>query len=346
MHDVGSVLDKMIANDSNIKITATDLTIHRRSNSFAQGTRRAAAYARTDAPTNKLVIKSPKAKCSSKTLAQFTEDMRCQALYKAFALELNALSEGHHSLDFLTMACLVRHSTSDKGNYIMAMEPSFPGTYIKYNSNSGWVNNVDNPFNPFNRAAQAFSHFTFERSRGRLLVSDLQGVGCILTDPAIHTRDTDRFPLTPTNLGQDGFKFFFATHKCNAVCRKLGLLTHGGMLVPGGKKLNGRSSWPTLSAAMSSMRVYCSNKLCSRIVLLSSARKSPNLSGYHWCDLCWDQLFRSQVSLLCVAEAGAAEGPHEFVVSRFFYESQGTIVPKTCPRHRPRTDTTRHSGRR
>ncbi|KAK3956950.1 kinase-like domain-containing protein [Pseudoneurospora amorphoporcata] len=54
---------------------------------------------------------------------------------------------------------------------------------------------------PSNRAAQAFSHFTFERSRGRFLVCDLQGVGNTMTDPAVHTLDPYRFSLSQTNLG-------------------------------------------------------------------------------------------------------------------------------------------------
>lgn len=81
---------------------------------------------------------------------------------------------------------------------------------------------------------ETFSHFTWERSRGRLMVVDLQGTAgkdkqsdrrlYCLTDPAIHNyykgRDVqNRFGRT--NLGRRGMKAFFQTHKCNDACRLL-----------------------------------------------------------------------------------------------------------------------------
>ena len=50
------------------------------------------------------------------------------------------------------------------------MEHLIDGKYIKYNSNSGFVSEV-NRLTP-----QAFSHFTFEHSNHRLIVVDIQGV--------------------------------------------------------------------------------------------------------------------------------------------------------------------------
>ena len=343
MHGTSSLLDPMMESDKNIKITTTDLTIHRRSKPFGQGAMRIACYARTDASTSDLVVKSSKIAGHGKGLADLTEDMRCQALCKAFALEFNALSEARHSIDFVTTACLMPKGTRKPSDNCMALEPYISGEYVKYNSNGGWVNDAK-VNDPFHHAAQAFSHFTFERSRGRFLVSDLQGVGHVLTDPAVHTRDLDRFPRTPTNLGEDGFKFFFATHACNDVCRKLGLRSRRDMLAPGGR-LQFRTSWPPLSASSRTMRVCCSNKLCSRIVLLSEAKKSADFVGYHWCDGCWPQLGRSEVSLLCVAPGTRDVPHHEFVVSKFFYESQGTIVPRQCPEHRPVPDSVSRSTR-
>ena len=330
-HGATSPLDPMLDNDTNIKITTTNLTIHCRSRPFAQGSQRYASYARTAASTNHLVVKSTKSRGSKDRLAHLTENMRCQALCKAFSLEFNALTETpHHSIDFVTTACLVpRHSDADT---CMALEPYIPGTYVKYNNNAGWVNDALAD-DPFHQAAQAFSHFTFERSRGRFLVADLQGVGQVLTDPAIHTSDPARFPLMGTNLGEEGFKFFFARHTCNGVCRKLGLESDGAMVL-GSDTLGLRFRTTWLAVLASTMRVCCSNKLCSRIMALSLVFKSAEFPGYHWCSSCWCQLYRSKVSLLCVAEAGKEAGGHEFVVSRFFYESQGRVVPRTCPRHR------------
>lgn len=329
LHGTPGMLDAMMDDDSNIKITTTDLTIHTRSKPFGEGAVRVAAYARTAASTNRLVVKRHKGtRRPGKLLAHLIEEMKIQALCKALALEFNALSEAHHSIDFITSACIVPKG-KDTSNCV-SLEPFIEGKYVKYNGNAGHVNQ-DMPLDPLNQAAQAFSHFTFERSNGRFLVSDLQGVGDVLTDPAIHTRDRRRFLFSQTNLGVDGFKHFFRTHQCNDICRRLALKSDGWMVVK--DQFSGlRTSWPPMTSMhRANMRVCCSNKLCSRIVLLSSAYKSNKFPEYHWCETCWPQLSRSETSLMCIA---SGTEPHQFTVSRFFYESQGTIVPRMCEEHR------------
>lgn len=182
---------------------------------------------------------------------------------------------------------------------------------------------VDNPDDPFNKAAQAFSHFTFERSRGRFLVSDLQGVGNILTDPVIHTLDPERFKLVDPNLGEEGFKFFFASHKCNDICKKLELKSNASMIISGAYYF--RLDWPIMDNT-----VCCSNKLCGKIVRLASAKKSDEFPEYHWCDTCWPQLFSFKTKLMCTAPGSH----HEFEVSKFFHEAQGRSPPRRCREHR------------
>jgi hypothetical protein len=320
-----STLTDMMVHDDNIIMSITELTIHKRSRPFAQGALRMASYARTAASTNRFVVKSFKR--GGKRLAHLAEDMRCQALCKAFALEFNALSGEEHSIDFIVTTCLKGMSGKASGDKCMSLEPFIEGTYVKYNNNCGYVN-TDNPGDRFNQAAQAFSHFTFERSRGNFLVSDLQGVGHVLTDPVIHTLDPERFKLTDTNLGKEGFKFFFATHVCNSICLKLGLKSKASMIASG--KYEFREKWPSMDNT-----VCCSNKLCGRIVRLASAKKSNKFLGYHWCDACWPQLSSSMVKWVC-----AAPGPHhEFDVSEFFYESQGRSAPCKCPDHCEKDET-------
>ena len=75
-----------------------------------------------------------------------------------------------------------------------------------------------------------FSHFTYVRSGGKLMVVDLQGAlqrqggirQFVLTDPAIHHRrhrsDKAR-QYGRTDLGRKGMRAFFDTHKCNNLCR-------------------------------------------------------------------------------------------------------------------------------
>eukprot|EP00457_Paulinella_chromatophora_P002415 gb/GEZN01002420.1/.p1 GENE.gb/GEZN01002420.1/~~gb/GEZN01002420.1/.p1 ORF type:complete len:691 (+),score=61.79 gb/GEZN01002420.1/:91-2073(+) len=84
---------------------------------------------------------------------------------------------------------------------------------------------------------QAFSHFTYVMSKHEVLVCDLQGVLndsnhpplFELTDPAIHCRIHDhshrshRGRYGRTDRGKKGMHRFFQSHKCNAVCKLLGL---------------------------------------------------------------------------------------------------------------------------
>jgi hypothetical protein len=61
------------------------------------------------------------------------------------------------------------------------------------------------------------------------MVVDLQGVNYILTDPQIHTYNpaTSTAPVNQFgegNLGLPGMISFFATHSCNHICKKLGLV--------------------------------------------------------------------------------------------------------------------------
>ena len=85
---------------------------------------------------------------------------------------------------------------------------------------------------------QAFSHFSYQMSKKNLIVVDLQGVlekklnGELvykLTDPAIHQRKKKKknrfrtWKFGRTDRGNKGIKAFFKSHKCNDVCRVLGL---------------------------------------------------------------------------------------------------------------------------
>ena len=324
VHGAGTLDDKM-ASDDNITMSVSELTISKRSQPFAQGAMRVASYAGTAASDNRYVVKSFKR--SGKRLAHLVEDMRCQALCKAFALEFNALSDEEQSIDFIATTCFKGKSAEevDSADNCLSLEPYIQGTYLKYNNNCGWVNETDAVSSDrFNQAAQAFSHFTFERSQGRFLVCDLQGVGCVLTDPAIHTLDPERFKLTDSNLGEDGFRFFFSTHTCNAICAKLGLVSHASMFRPGGV-LTFRTTWPRMDRT-----TCCSNKLCGKIIHVWMAKRLDEYPGYSWCTPCWLQLKSSKKQWLCVA----GEPDHEFDVSPFFYESQGRKAPRKCVKHR------------
>lgn len=99
----------------------------------------------------------------------------------------------------------------------MALEPWIPGKYEKYTSNAGHIAKDSD-------VAQAYSHYTWEFTNGEIMVVDIQGVGNTLTDPQIHSLDTDRFGRG--NLSCKGMDAFFMNHVCNDICRTLKLKPH------------------------------------------------------------------------------------------------------------------------
>ena len=84
--------------------------------------------------------------------------------------------------------------------------------------------------------AQAFSHYSFEKSKRCFMVVDLQGVFArkpdgtrkfMLTDPAIHKKNSKgreaKRDFGRTDRGRKGMKAFFRSHVCSDACRLLGL---------------------------------------------------------------------------------------------------------------------------
>jgi hypothetical protein len=95
-------------------------------------------------------------------------------------------------------------------------EPFIEGDYMKFNNNSGYVNNDASRNTP-----QAFSHFSLVHSNQELVIIDIQGVNDFYTDPQIHTKSGKGFG--EGNLGSNGIHQFIKTHQCNPLCNFLKL---------------------------------------------------------------------------------------------------------------------------
>lgn len=97
--------------------------------------------------------------------------------------------------------------------------------FTKFTSNNGWIaDEEDEGWQAL--AMEAFSHYTYHRSGGNLIVCDLQGrhrhdpynsnrCRFELTDPAICSR---RRQFGPTDMGEKGIESFFDNHSCNRFC--------------------------------------------------------------------------------------------------------------------------------
>ena len=92
-------------------------------------------------------------------------------------------------VDMLEASLVTFINRPNKPTYFM--ESYIEGHFSKYNGNAGYVDRAS----PRLRATpQAFSHFTFCRTQGEKIVVDVQGVGDLLTDPQLHTREGNSGP--------------------------------------------------------------------------------------------------------------------------------------------------------
>jgi len=73
---------------------------------------------------------------------------------------------------------------TDSGEFI-SIEEYIDGDFIKYINNNGEVCEKGTVCDK----AQAFVHFTYENSEGKLIVRDIQGAGYTIYDPEIATLD-------------------------------------------------------------------------------------------------------------------------------------------------------------
>ncbi|XP_040198533.1 transient receptor potential cation channel subfamily M member 7-like isoform X2 [Rana temporaria] len=120
---------------------------------------------------------------------------------------------------FLEVFLLYCHSV---GQWF-TIEECMAGRFRKYNNNTG---NETVPSNKLEKTMLAFSHWTYEYTRGEFLVLDLQGVGENLTDPSVikaGERRSNDMVFGPANLGDDAIKYFCANHQCNSCCKHLKL---------------------------------------------------------------------------------------------------------------------------
>lgn len=143
----------------------------------------------------------------------YFQDVQLQMDAKLWGEEYNRHNPPK-KVDIFQMAVL--EFVNREGSPLFHVEHFIEGHYIKYNSNSGFVQDDHHRQTP-----HAFSHFTFERSGHEVIVVDIQGVGDLYTDPQIHTANGEEYG--EGNLGTRGMSLFFHSHICNSICKCLGL---------------------------------------------------------------------------------------------------------------------------
>jgi len=190
--------------------------------SFSKGAMRAAHYmedlsALPGGPQRFKVAKMYM-KEESSTEGVMRRDVQIQEVARSFADAYNQ-NAPPKQVTFLTAQYGVRQQVQNDASRYVAIEMYLPGEYIKFNSNADFVMRSCDA--NYHMTPQAFSHFTWEYSNHTEIVVDIQGVNEYYTDPQIHTVTGEGYG--EGNLGKAGINAFFSKHKCNEVCRYLGL---------------------------------------------------------------------------------------------------------------------------
>lgn len=127
-------------------------------------------------------------------------DALTQAVSKALAMAFSIDERHNHVVDFITTSYYELHDEQIIDGVCVkffSSEPKITGSYEKYNNNGGYVlqPRTTRSAAVSSDIAQAFSHFTYEYTQGKLLVCDIQGHNQVYTDPQIHSRSRRDGPI-------------------------------------------------------------------------------------------------------------------------------------------------------
>ena len=111
----------------------------------------------------------------------------------------------------------------EDGEYA-TIEEYLPGKFTKYVNNNALLSKEPTEIE---KKVESLMHFSYVQSKGKLLLTDIQGVGYSLVDPEIASfklkDDEDKFLFAAGNLSVLAIKSFVLAHKCNRFCKMLNL---------------------------------------------------------------------------------------------------------------------------
>ena len=196
-------------------------------------------------------------------------EAEAQAVAQFWARKWNALDP---PLRLEVVPAYVLELVDRPGRPVCGCERFIEGSFRKYNNNVGAaVATGPADEDDLSTAAQAFSHFTYEKSNHELLVCDIQGVGHVLTDPQVHTSSGKGFG--EGNLGLTGMRAFLLRHTCNPTCRALALASVEPSAIPTVAPV------PTTAAAAAKRQQYAPSRQVERTEAADVRRRDASTVG-------------------------------------------------------------------
>ncbi|POG76750.1 kinase-like domain-containing protein, partial [Rhizophagus irregularis DAOM 181602=DAOM 197198] len=190
---------------------------------FSAGVERYAYFALDigSCSTKKMVIKEYHRVVRNDSFKKYIVAIEISTIASFLSTEFNLIAERKDlpRVKFLNVK-LLRCGTINFNTRYYTIEPKLHNMeYKRFNANTGVITEL-------RPILEAFVHFTYEYTKGYLVVCDLQGIELtnefLLTDPAIHCIDSLRFGRT--NFGKKGInQLFLANHRCNDICKQLKL---------------------------------------------------------------------------------------------------------------------------
>ncbi|CAK9043289.1 unnamed protein product [Durusdinium trenchii] len=194
---------------------------------------------------------------------------------------LKALARVGAPIKIWFVPCYLYEYTFGAGTFYFVGEQKLEGHFVKFNGNNGYVNE-DTKLEVESEILQALSHYSYVKSKGAILAVDLQGIidngNLLLTDPQLHSRSKK---YGRGDLGLEGFKLFFESHRCGPTCEKLKLSGQQSDLLRELQLERDRRCQVCMSAAAKTVLVPCGHSAICRSCAVKLMESNSGL-----CPLC------------------------------------------------------------
>eukprot|EP00331_Platyophrya_macrostoma_P003895 CAMPEP_0176411770 /NCGR_PEP_ID=MMETSP0127-20121128/3781_1 /TAXON_ID=938130 /ORGANISM="Platyophrya macrostoma, Strain WH" /LENGTH=794 /DNA_ID=CAMNT_0017791383 /DNA_START=183 /DNA_END=2567 /DNA_ORIENTATION=- len=288
--------------EKGFKILEGECNIMIQNTSFARGTFNLAFAAKLSRTGQKIVAKKPIEGTLDENLLKLDLKKKGIAISLANSFNKKLIPLKIYPWARISFVHTFLFKTKDEQLYLL--EGFIDGNYVKYSNNLDEVDSTKEI-----RHFTAFAHYSYEISGGEYLVTDFQGVGgFLLTDPALHSR-TKEFAESG-DFSYQGFIHFFSKHRCNDLCKALGLKRPELALVkmdPWIEKVFDYSS--------KDLKRKCNSNFCN--ALLEKGEKK-------FCKLCSDLMTET-----ITAKCSICEKKFSFQ-KNFYFLLGGLFDPKKC----------------